>query len=255
MHRIQSERTSYGAPHQREGRRGFSISSIPDLESRHIASECTSKALCWNCREPGHTASNCPNEGLCHSCGKSGHRARDCPNAELSPGDLRLCNNCLKPGHLAAECTNGMACKNCRKTGHIARDCQNDPVCNSCNISGHVARQCPKGDFLGERGQGGGTRYGGGYRDMVCRNCNQFGHMSRDCIEMVICRNCGGRGHMAFECPSGRFIDRWPRSKDGIVEGQNNVTPLTKVDLPQANGENVEKGIYSFIPIDMDEAT
>ncbi|KAK6118876.1 hypothetical protein DH2020_047382 [Rehmannia glutinosa] len=134
----------------------------------HIASECTSKALCWNCREPGHTASNCPNEGLCHSCGKSGHRARDCPNAELSPGDLRLCNNCLKPGHLAAECTNGMACKNCRKTGHIARDCQNDPVCNSCNISGHVARQCPKGDFLGERGQGGGTRYGGGYRDMVC---------------------------------------------------------------------------------------
>ncbi|GFP98099.1 cellular nucleic acid-binding protein homolog, partial [Phtheirospermum japonicum] len=123
--------------------------------SRHIASECTSKALCWNFREPGHTANNCSNEGLCHSCGKAGHRARDCPNTEFVPGDLRLCNNCLKPGHFAAEYTNGMACKNCRKTGHIARDCTNDPVCNSCNAAGHVARNCQKGGFIGERGGGG----------------------------------------------------------------------------------------------------
>ncbi|KAK6136696.1 hypothetical protein DH2020_029524 [Rehmannia glutinosa] len=110
---------------------------------------------------------------------------------------------------MAADCTNDKACKNCRKTGHLARDCQNDPVCNSCNISGHVARDCSKANMLEERG--GGFR-GGGFRDIVCRNCQQIGHMSRDCISMTICHNCGGRGHLAFECPSGRFMDRFPRS-------------------------------------------
>ncbi|KAK4401489.1 hypothetical protein Sango_0889600 [Sesamum angolense] len=189
----------------------------------HIASECTTKSLCWNCREPGHMAGNCPNEGICHTCGKAGHRARDCTAPQLPPGDLRLCNNCFKQGHMAADCTNDKACKNCRKTGHLARDCQNEPVCNLCNISGHVARDCPKANMLEERG--GGVR-GGGFRDIVCRNCQQVGHMSRDCISMTICHNCGGRGHLAFECPSGRFMDRFPRSAWGWYFSSFDITLL-----------------------------
>ncbi|KAH7574974.1 hypothetical protein JRO89_XS02G0028600 [Xanthoceras sorbifolium] len=181
----------------------------------HIALECTTKALCWNCREPGHMANNCPNEGICHTCGKGGHRARDCTAPPLPPGDLRLCNNCYKQGHFAADCTNEKACNNCRKTGHLARDCPNEPICNSCNVSGHVARQCPKGNVVGDRGasvRGGSVRGGGGYRDIVCRNCQQLGHMSRDCMgPLMICHNCGGRGHLAYECPSGRFMDRFSR--------------------------------------------
>jgi cellular nucleic acid-binding protein len=36
--------------------------------------------------------------------------------------------------------------------------------------------------------------------------------MSRDCMgPLMICHNCGGRGHLAYECPSGRFMDRYPR--------------------------------------------
>ncbi|WVZ19631.1 hypothetical protein V8G54_006953 [Vigna mungo] len=185
----------------------------------HIASECTTKSLCWNCKEPGHMASNCPNEGICHTCGKAGHRARECTAPPMPPGDLRLCNNCYKQGHIAAECTNEKACNNCRKTGHLARDCPNDPICNLCNVSGHVARQCPKANVIGDRsggggggGGGGGARGGGGYRDVICRNCQQLGHMSRDCMgPLMICHNCGGRGHLAYECPSGRFMDRYPR--------------------------------------------
>ncbi|KAH7517746.1 hypothetical protein FEM48_Zijuj09G0097000 [Ziziphus jujuba var. spinosa] len=178
----------------------------------HIASECTTKSLCWNCREPGHMASNCPNEGICHTCGKAGHRARECTAPPLPPGDLRLCNNCYKQGHIAADCTNEKACNNCRKTGHLARDCPNDPICNMCNVSGHVARQCPKGNILERGGGGGGGVRGSGYRDIVCRNCQQLGHMSRDCMgPLMICHNCGGRGHLAYECPSGRFMDRYPR--------------------------------------------
>ncbi|TXG64652.1 hypothetical protein EZV62_011646 [Acer yangbiense] len=179
----------------------------------HIASECTTKALCWNCREPGHMAGNCPNEGICHTCGKGGHRARDCTAPPLPPGDLRLCNNCYKQGHFAADCTNDKACNNCRKTGHLARDCPNEPICNMCNVSGHVARQCPKGNILGDH-RGASIRGGGGsgYRDIVCRNCQQLGHMSRDCMgPLMICHNCGGRGHLAYECPSGRFMDRYSR--------------------------------------------
>ncbi|RRT34815.1 hypothetical protein B296_00057137 [Ensete ventricosum] len=53
--KIRTERVSYrDAPYRRDFRRG----------SRHIAAECTTKALCWNCKEPGHVASNCPNEGI-----------------------------------------------------------------------------------------------------------------------------------------------------------------------------------------------
>lgn len=177
--------------------------------ARHIASECTTKSLCWNCREPGHTASNCSNESICHTCGKAGHIAREC---SAPPGDLRLCNNCYKQGHIAADCTNEKACNNCRKTGHLARECANEPVCNMCNISGHVARLCPKGNVMGERGGGGGGRSsGGGFRDVAFRNCQQVGHMGSDMGAFTICRNCGGRGHMAYECPSGRFMDRFPR--------------------------------------------
>jgi hypothetical protein len=103
---------------------------------RHIASECSTKSVCWNCKESGHMASNCPNEGICHTCGKTGHRARECSAPSLPPGDLRLCHNCYKQGHIAVECTNEKACNNCRKTGHLARDCPNDPICNVCNVSG-----------------------------------------------------------------------------------------------------------------------
>ncbi|KAK8625057.1 hypothetical protein V6N13_089937 [Hibiscus sabdariffa] len=180
--------------------------------NRHIASECTTKSLCWNCREPGHTANHCPNEGVCHTCGKSGHRARDCTASPMPPGDVRLCNNCYKPGHIAADCTNDQACKNCRRPGHLARDCTNDPICNLCNVAGHMARHCPRSNMVGDRSGGG---RGGGYRDqrdIMCRNCHQLGHMSRDCMgPLMICHNCGGRGHMAYECPSGRYLDRYPR--------------------------------------------
>ncbi|KAG6779568.1 hypothetical protein POTOM_015960 [Populus tomentosa] len=174
----------------------------------HIASECTTKSLCWNCREPGHMASNCPNEGICHTCGKAGHRAKECTAPPMPPGDLRLCNNCYKQGHIAADCTNDKACNNCRKTGHLARECPNEPICNMCNVAGHVARQCPKSNMLGDRG---GMR-SSGYQDIVCRNCHQYGHMSRDCMgPLMICHNCGGRGHRAIECPSGRMMDRYPQ--------------------------------------------
>nr|POE70628.1 dna-binding protein hexbp [Quercus suber] len=237
--KIRSDRFSYrDAPYRRDSRRGFSRDNLcknckrPGHYARecpnvaichncglpgHIASECTTKSLCWNCREPGHMASNCPNEGICHTCGKAGHRARECTAPPLPPGDLRLCNNCYKQGHIAADCTNEKACNNCRKTGHLARDCPNDPICNMCNVAGHVARQCPKSNMIGERGGGGGgggggAARGGGYRDVVCRNCQQLGHMSRDCMgPLMICHNCGGRGHLAYECPSGRFMDRYPR--------------------------------------------
>ncbi|KAK8568063.1 hypothetical protein V6N12_006630 [Hibiscus sabdariffa] len=233
--KIRSDRFSYrNAPYRRESRRGFSQNNLcknckrPGHYARecpnvaichncnlpgHIASECTTKSLCWNCREPGHTANHCPNEGICHTCGKSGHRARDCTAPPMPPGDVRLCNNCYKPGHIAADCTNDKACNNCRRPGHLARDCTNDPICNLCNVAGHMARQCPKSNMIGDRSGGGGGR--GGYRDhrdIVCRNCHQFGHMSRDCMgPLMICHNCGGRGHMAYECPSGRYLDRYPR--------------------------------------------
>lgn len=172
--------------------------------------ECTTKSLCWNCREPGHTVSSCPNEGICHRCGKGGHQARDCAVPPLPPGDVRLCNNCYKQGPLAPECTNDKACNNCRRTGHLARDCTNEPVCNLCNLSGHVARGCPKADDLAGRGSvvRGGS---GGYWNVEYRNCQQLGNMSRDFVTPVICHMCGGRGHVAFECPSGRYLDRYPR--------------------------------------------
>ncbi|KVH96640.1 Zinc finger, CCHC-type, partial [Cynara cardunculus var. scolymus] len=127
-----------------------------------------------------------------------------------------LCKNCKRPGHYARECPNVAICHNCGlpgKTGHLARDCLNDPVCNLCNVAGHVARDCPKGNMIDDRGgPRGGDRGMGGFRDIVCRNCQQVGHMSRDCVALMICHNCGGRGHLAFECPSGRFMDRFPRS-------------------------------------------
>ncbi|KAE8698680.1 Nucleic acid binding,zinc ion binding,DNA binding, putative isoform 1 [Hibiscus syriacus] len=180
------------------GRGGF----LADLW-KHIASECTTKSLCWNCREPGHTANHCPNEGICHTCGKSGHRARDCTAPPMPPGDVRLCNNCYKPGHIAVDCTNDKACNNCRRPGHLAHDCANNPICNLCNVAGHMARNCPKANMIGDRGIGSGR--GGGYldhRDIMCHNCHRLGHMSRDCMgALMICNNCGGRGHMVYECP------------------------------------------------------
>lgn len=167
---------------------------------RHIAAECNSTTMCWNCKESGHLASQCPNDPVCHMCGKIGHLARDCMNPALPSHDARLCNNCYKPGHIAVDCTNEKACNNCRKTGHLARDCPNEPVCNICNISGHVARQCPKSSLASD--------IGGAFRDIHCHNCGQPGHISRDCVSIVICNNCGGRGHQAYECPSARMFDR-----------------------------------------------
>ncbi|KVI04938.1 Zinc finger, CCHC-type [Cynara cardunculus var. scolymus] len=193
---------------------------------RHIAAECTSTTMCWNCKESGHLSSECPNDPVCHMCGKVGHLARDCHNPSVSSYDARLCNNCYKPGHIAADCTNEKACNNCRKTGHLARDCHNDPVCNICSISGHVARQCPKSgsdlpSLPGPLKHGSSSLMGplgtssmmdDPFRDMICRNCGRPGHISRDCVPMVICSNCGGRGHQEIECPSARIYDPFDRA-------------------------------------------
>ncbi|TYH49570.1 hypothetical protein ES332_D10G146200v1 [Gossypium tomentosum] len=139
--------------------------------NRHIAVECNSTTICWNCKEPGHLAGQCPYEPVCNI---------------LPAHDARLCNNCYKAGHFVADCTNEKACNNCHKTGHVARDCHNEPVCNICNISD----------------------IGGRFRDIFCRNCGQPGHISQDCFSIVICSNCGGRGHLHYECLSARMYDR-----------------------------------------------
>ncbi|XP_052477659.1 zinc finger protein GIS2-like [Gossypium raimondii] len=102
--------------------------------NRHIAVECNSTTICWNCKEPGHLAGQCPYEPVCNMCCKMGHLARDCLNPRLPAHDARLCNNCYKAGHFVADCTNEKACNNCHKTGHLARDFHNEPVCNICNI-------------------------------------------------------------------------------------------------------------------------
>ncbi|KAK8275416.1 hypothetical protein V6Z11_D10G136800 [Gossypium hirsutum] len=153
--------------------------------SNHIAVECNSTTICWNCKEPGHLAGQCPYEPVCNI---------------LPAHDARLCNNCYKAGHFVADCTNEKACNNCHKTGHLARDCHNEPVCNICNISGHVARQCAKSKLSPD--------IGGRFRDIFCRNCGQPGHISQDCFSIVICSNCGGRGHLHYECLSARMYDR-----------------------------------------------
>jgi len=219
---------------------------------RHIASECSTKSLCWNCKEPGHMASSCPNEGICHTCGKAGHRARECTVPQKPPGDLRLCNNCYKQGHIAVECTNEKACNNCRKTGHLARDCPNDPICNLCNVSGHVARQCPKSNFIGDRGGGGSLRGGyrdGGFRDVVCRSCQQFGHMSRDCMggPLMICHNCGGRGHQAYECPSGRFVDRYPSRRYWWNANSGSIIWLFSISFSEGRLLSLDNVCFGFI--------
>ncbi|KAF9593887.1 hypothetical protein IFM89_025821 [Coptis chinensis] len=67
---------------------------------KHIAVECSTKSLCWNCREPGHMGSDFQNEVICHTFGKTGHIARDFAAPSLPPGDLRVCNNCYKTGHI-----------------------------------------------------------------------------------------------------------------------------------------------------------
>ena len=175
------------------------------LHLSHIAAECTSTTMCWNCKEPGHLASECPNDPVCHMCGKMGHLARDCFHPSLPTYDSRLCNNCYKAGHIAAHCTNEKACNNCRKTGHLARDCSNEPVCNLCYISGHVARQCPKGSLPEPE------MFGGPFRDIICHTCGHPGHISRDCVSIMICHNCGGMGHIEYECPSRRLFDRGSR--------------------------------------------
>ena len=172
-----------------------------DHGGRHIAAECTGKAVCWNCKEPGHMANACTNEGICHTCGKAGHVARDCKSRDRA--DLRLCNNCYKQGHLAADCTNDKACNNCRQTGHLARDCNNDPVCNVCNVSGHVARNCSKAPAMAAP-PAALYRYGGGFGGQMAGGGRDF----MAAAGMVLCHNCGGRGHLSYECPSGRFFDR-----------------------------------------------
>ncbi|KAF9605578.1 hypothetical protein IFM89_017921 [Coptis chinensis] len=86
---------------------------------RHIAAECSTKLLCWNCREPGHMGSDYQNEVICHTFGKAGHIAKDFAAPSLPPSDLRVCNNCYKTGHIAVDCTNDKAYNNCRKTGHL----------------------------------------------------------------------------------------------------------------------------------------
>ncbi|KAF9590541.1 hypothetical protein IFM89_035859, partial [Coptis chinensis] len=94
--------------------------------TRHIAAKCSTKSLCWNCREPCHMASDCQNEGICHTSDKAGHIAKDCAAPSLPPGDLMVCNNCYKQVHIAVDCTNDKACNNCRKTGHLGRHYPNE---------------------------------------------------------------------------------------------------------------------------------
>ncbi|TYG75915.1 hypothetical protein ES288_D03G071000v1 [Gossypium darwinii] len=183
----------------RERRREIAELSKAHRQS-HIAVECNSTTMCWNCKEPGHLAGQFPYEPVCNMCGKMGHLARDCLNPRLPAHDARLCNNCYKAGHFAADCTNEKACNNCHKIGHLGHDCHNKPVCNISNISGHVARQCAKSKLSSD--------IGGHFRDIVCRNCGQLGHISQDCVSIVICSNCGGRGHLHYECPSARMYDR-----------------------------------------------
>ncbi|KAL0891731.1 hypothetical protein Bca101_015714 [Brassica carinata] len=198
--KIASDRFTYrDDPYRRDSHRTF----------RHNLSECSTKSVCWNCREPGHMSNTCTKEGICHSCGIAGHQAKDCTGRHLPPGDLRLCNNCYKQGHFAADCTNEKACNNCRKTGHLARDCRDDPVCNHCNLSGHLAIKCPKTHVLAQERRPRGIRAQiREEEEVVCRNCRQVGHMSRDCrARLMICRNCGGRGHIAYECPSERLVN------------------------------------------------
>ncbi|PPE02083.1 hypothetical protein GOBAR_DD00897 [Gossypium barbadense] len=173
---------------------------LSQKKKSHIAVECNSTTMCWNCKEPGHLAGQFPYEPVCNMCGKMGHLARDCLNPRLPAHDARLCNNCYKAGHFAADCTNEKACNNCHEIGHLGHDCHNKPVCNICNISGHVARQCAKSKLSSD--------IGGHFRDIVCRNCGQLGHISQDCVSIVICSNCGGRGHLHYECPSARMYDR-----------------------------------------------
>ncbi|KAK3038546.1 hypothetical protein RJ639_029346 [Escallonia herrerae] len=182
---------------------------LPSSVHKHMAAECMSKTMCWNCKEPGHLASECNNDPICHVCNKTGHLARDCSESS----DPRVCNNCFKPGHIAVDCTNEKACNRCRKAGHIARECPNDAVCNLCNVSGHLARQCPKTAVASQI-------VGGPFRDIFCRSCGGPGHISRDCVAIMICNCCGGRGHMALECPTAaRTFDRYyPRNAQSPPE-------------------------------------
>ncbi|KAF9591175.1 hypothetical protein IFM89_002130 [Coptis chinensis] len=83
---------------------------------KHIAAECSTKSLCWNCCEPDHMGSDFQNEVICHTFGKAGHIARD------SASDLRVCNNCYKTGHIGVYCTNDNAYNNCRNIGHLGLD-------------------------------------------------------------------------------------------------------------------------------------
>lgn len=39
----------------------------------HIAAECPTRKLCWNCKEYGHMASECTNKTLCHTCNGYSH--------------------------------------------------------------------------------------------------------------------------------------------------------------------------------------
>ncbi|KAF9613268.1 hypothetical protein IFM89_006767 [Coptis chinensis] len=64
------------------------------LSARHIAAECSTKSLCWNCCEPDHMGSDLQNEVICHTFSKAGHITRD------SAADLKVCNNCYKTSHI-----------------------------------------------------------------------------------------------------------------------------------------------------------
>lgn len=178
---------------------------------RHMAADCNSKTMCWNCKEPGHLSTECKNQPICHSCEKMGHLARECPKS----CDPRVCSNCFQPGHLAADCINEKACNKCRKPGHLARECLNVPICNTCNLSGHVARQCPnqalplpfQPQFPSPLMFGGPPIVGGQLYNIYCRNCGCPGHISHQCMFMIMCSVCGDRGHQPFECPSGPMLD------------------------------------------------
>ncbi|XP_039019879.1 cellular nucleic acid-binding protein homolog [Hibiscus syriacus] len=112
--KIRSDRFSYrNASYRRDSGRGC----------RHIASECTTKSLCWNCHEPGHTASSC--------CGKSGHQARECTAPPMPPGDVRLCNNCINQVilHLTARMTRHATTVGGQVTWHASAQMTRSATC------------------------------------------------------------------------------------------------------------------------------
>lgn len=58
------------------------------LIAGHLAGNCESQRLCYNCRQPGHESSNCTQprtvaQKKCYWCGGQGHVRADCPSLRI----------------------------------------------------------------------------------------------------------------------------------------------------------------------------